>query len=79
MFDFNERLKMAEYKAYTIRLDPLVGDEYEKIANSLGLKPAEYFREILTSNLHLNTYKSIHYIPFVQVHNYHKHTKDFQS
>jgi hypothetical protein len=22
MFDFNERLKMAEYKAYTIRLDP---------------------------------------------------------
>ena len=58
MFDFNVRLKMAEYKAYTIRLDPLVGDEYEKIANSLGLKPAEYFREILTSNLHLNTIRS---------------------
>lgn len=49
---------MAEYKAYTVRLDPLIGDEYEKTARELGLKPAEYLREILTNNLHLINLKS---------------------
>ena len=49
---------MADYKAYTVRLDPLVGEEYEKLADNLGLKPAEYLRDVLTNGLYVNTIKN---------------------
>lgn len=51
-------VKMSKLKLYGVRLEEVVGKEYEQMASEMGLTTGEYLRIVLTNNLHTVSLKN---------------------